>query len=111
MSTNAVIRVSGFKQAEVYKHWDGYPDAMLPWLQEFNREFSAQRGDDPSYKFAQLLRSSAFDSEKFNLDDSRSTGWGVFAYDTHHYEYLYLLHGDGTVSVVEGSSDVESDDE
>ncbi len=59
---------------KVYKHWDGYEYATLPWLEEFNKTFTEARGDDPDYKLAQLLRSSAFDAQKYKLDSSRDTG-------------------------------------
>ncbi len=105
MSTPAVIRVEGFKAAELYKHCDGYPSATLPWLEKFNQDFSAQRGDDPNYKFAQLLRSSAFDCAEFRLDPGRHTGWGVFPFDTSYCSYMYVLKKDGTVKVVESQGD------
>ena len=80
MSTRAIIKIQGFKVCEIYKHYDGYPEATLPWLEAFNKKFAAERGDDPRYKFAQLLRSSAFDCGEFGLDESRTTGWGVLPY-------------------------------
>ena len=111
MSTNAVIRVDGLK-VEIYKHWDGFPENTLPWLEKFNKEFASQRGDDPNYKFAQLLRSSARDGEQFGLDASPFTGWGVFPVETTHYDYLYILKADGTVKVVgEDGEDIEGADE
>ena len=68
MGTRCIIKVEGLKGVCVYKHWDGYPKGTLPWLKDFNKKFTEERGfDDPEYKFAQLLRSSAFDCKKFNL--------------------------------------------
>lgn len=96
MSTNAVISVPGVK-VSLYKHWDGYPDATLAWLKKFNEEFTKERGKDPEYKFAQLIRSSAFMQEEFNLDPSTYTGWGVIPY--RKAEYNYLLEDDGAVSI------------
>lgn len=110
MGTSAVIRVEGFNAVEVYKHWDGYPESTLPWLEKFNKEFAAQRGDDPSYKFAQLLRSSAFDAAEFGLDESRHTGWGVFTKGSSYYNYLYVLKTDGSV-VVTPEPESEDDDD
>lgn len=97
MSTNAVIRVEGSKEFELYKHWDGNSEATLEWLQVFNHEFTESRGDDIPYKMAQLIRSSAFDCERFNLDPSRDTGWGLYKRGTMGYEYLYILKKDGSV--------------
>lgn len=97
MATSATIKIEGLDNVKIYKHLDGYPDATLPWLKKFNDEFTRKRGNDPQYKFAQCLRSSAFDCEKFDLDDSRETGWGVVSGSTNA-EYNYILHTDGTVS-------------
>ena len=99
MATRCTIKIEGVDYAKVYKHWDGYPDATLKWLEEFNRNFTNNRGDDPIYKFAQLLRSSARDAEKYNLDASLHTGWGVVGFDEHWgAEFEYTLHKDGSVT-------------
>lgn len=100
MSTRSVIKIEGIENAAIYKHWDGYPRAMLPWLESFNKTFAEKRGDDASYKFAQLLRSSVRDSKTFNLDDSELTGWGVIGYDDKvGQEFTYTLKTNGTVLV------------
>lgn len=102
MSTRAVIRVEGVDFAQVYKHWDGYPSATLPWLAEFNRVFSRERGDDPHYKFAQLLRSSVRDGDRHGLDMSQETGWGVLAFGQEYgQDFNYILRTDGTVDVLD----------
>lgn len=99
MATPAIIRIEGVEYAQVYKHWDGDPRAMLPWLENFNTKFTEHRGDDPQYKFGQLLRSSERDAESFKLDDSEFTGWGVVEYmDTCGAAFIYTLHNDGTVT-------------
>ena len=98
MATRATIVVEGQSSVKVYKHWDGYEEATLPWLEEFNKTFAKTRGDDPDYKLAQLLRSSAFDAEKFQLDKSRNTGWGIVPIDADMWEeYEYFLRHDGSV--------------
>jgi len=97
MSTSAIIKVEGIDFVSVYKHWDGYPSATLPWLESFNTDFAKHRKDDPAYKFAQLLRSSERDAEKFNLDDSIHTGWGICSGEETS-DYTYILHEDGTVT-------------
>ena len=101
MGTRALIHVQGLPQVAVYKHWDGSPESTLPWLEKFNKEFAEKRGDDPSYKFAQLLRSSVRDAEEFGLDTSTETGWGVVANDGGDCgeEYTYTLLTDGRVIV------------
>jgi len=100
MSTSALITIEGMDNFYVYKHWDGYPDATLQWLEDFNESFMTERGDDNAYKAAQLLRSSAFDAEEYELDDSKYTGWGVFTeYNGGGVDYIYRLMKDGSVGV------------
>jgi hypothetical protein len=99
MSTNAVIRVEGLDSVELYKHYDGYPEGTLEWLQEFNEDFEKNQGDDPQYKFAQLVRDSVVNGVKFSLDPSKYTGWGVDKPDSFYYDFLYILKNDGTVEV------------
>lgn len=98
MATRSCIKIEGINFAKVYKHWDGHPENMLPWLETFNDEFTKVRGVDPDYKFAQLLRSST--EERFGLDDSKSTGYGVVPYDENCGEdFVYVLNNDGTVTI------------
>lgn len=100
MATSAIIQLEGYKVAKLYKHWDGHPDSTLQWLEDFNRDFVENRGDDDVYKFAQLIRSSAFDCEKYHLDKSRYTGWGVIGFDSgYDAKYEYRLMKDGTVKI------------
>jgi hypothetical protein len=99
MATRSTIKIEGIDFAKVYKHWDGYPDAMNGWLIDFNTKFTRNRGDDPEYKFAQLLRSSINDASKYNLDPSTETGWGVVGYNENFgEEYEYTLHADGSIT-------------
>jgi len=104
MGTSAIIKVEGLGLGDigVYKHWDGFPDATMPWLEAFNKKFTEMRGDDPQYKIAQLLRSSARDSEEFDLDASYSTGWGIVDTNQCAADYTYTLMRNGTVQVTEG---------
>ena len=97
MATRAVIEIDGMDVC-LYKHWDGYPSATLPWLLNFVDKFGR---DDKEYMFAQLIRSSAFDAEEFNLDKSRSTGWGVVHCNEDCWEeYRYIIK-DKKVSVID----------
>jgi len=102
MATRATIKIEGVKFAKVYKHWDGNPESTLPWLEQFNKEFIEERGKDPEYQFAQLLRSSKKDEEEFNLDKNDYTGWGVVPYNEDCGEdFEYTLHSDGSVTYKE----------
>jgi hypothetical protein len=101
MSTNAIIRVEGLGFCALYKHWDGYPKATLPWLEEFNKTFTAERGNDASYKMAQLIRSSERMGDEFDLDRSTTTGWGVVmgVGEGRYKDFIYTLKADGSVEV------------
>jgi hypothetical protein len=100
MATRATISVEGLElPIQLYKHWDGSPQSTLPWLEKFNREFTQSRGEDPEYKFAQLIRSSVTMSEEFGLDTSTHTGWGVVSKgESWGANFHYTLHIDGTVA-------------
>ena len=98
MATSATIIIENIEFCKVYKHSDGYPKAILGWLEDFNRDFKKNRGFNPNYKFAQLLRASVRDADKYNLSHNKYTGWGVV--DMHEdvgEEYIYLLKNNGDV--------------
>jgi hypothetical protein len=99
MSTHAIIKIEGFTACNIYKHCDGYPEYLLPWLTRFNENFKENRGVDPKYKFAQLLRDSVRSESEFRLNKSQFTGWGVTMSDTD--DYTYTLHSDGRVTFKE----------
>jgi len=101
MGTSAIIAVEG-SDITLYKHFDGYKEGTLPWLQDFNEKFVANRGNDIPYKIAQLIRSSFADADEYDLDKSRFTGWGVHHRGTDPYLYAnfeYTLKKDGSVSI------------
>ena len=107
MSTRAVIKIEGLKFAKIYKHSDGYPEGMLHWLEEFNQSFAELRGDDPMYKFAQILRHSTKDfpidtpdNSEYYKEGHEFLGWGVTEYNSKcGEEFVYILKKDGTVTV------------
>ena len=102
MATRCTIKIEGVDYAKCYKHFDGYPEATLKWLEDFNKDFNKNRGNDPEYKFAQLLRSSVRNAKKYDLDKSKYTGWGVISYNEYYgEEYEYTLHKDGSVTYKE----------
>lgn len=102
MATRAIIKVEGITYCAVYKHWDGGPDEMLPWLKKFNADFTKARGNEPGYRMAQLLRSSVRDAHSYGLDDNHHTGYGIVSYgEEWGQEWEYILMADGTVTVVD----------
>lgn len=89
MSTRAQITVKG-SGIYIYKHSDGYPEGVLLLLETVCREFREQRGNDPDYLLAQIIRRFAIDDERAYrerlatdpemakyYDPTRPTGWGV----------------------------------
>ncbi len=97
MATRATIKIEGLEGICLYKHWDGYPESTLPWLEKFHTQFLSERGNDPEYEFAQLIRSSVLMAEEFELDTSTTTGWGVFNSNVD-VQYRYILRQDGSVA-------------
>ena len=96
MATRCTIKIEGVNYAKIYKHWDGYPKGMLNWLNEFNDDFNKKRGGYPEYKFAQCLRFAQREGDRFDLDQSEYTGWGVIGYDEgYSSEYEYTLTKEG----------------
>lgn len=96
-----VVRVDGLDNVELFIHRVISVDLFEEWLKEFNADFRKNRGADPSYKFAQLLRSSMFDADTFALDKNCLYGWEVLKQgnieDSSH-DYMYILEKDGSVS-------------
>ena len=97
MGTSAIIKIEG-SAIKLYKHYDGDPKSTLPWLQKFNKEFTAKRGNDPEYKVAQLVRSSVSMAEEFTLDPSTYTGWGLTTDSRVEGDFTYTLWADGEVT-------------
>lgn len=104
MATRSTIKIEGLKFAKLYKHWDGYPEAMMPFLTKFNEDFTktAVKGvDEPTYKLAQLIRATERLKDEFNLDDSIDSGYAVVRFnEVERGEYEYVLKKDGSVSFV-----------
>ena len=95
MATRCTIEIEGVNYAKIYKHWDGYPDAMEKWLNDFNDMFNKKRGHDPEYKFAQVLRFAQREGNIYNLDMSETTGWGVVPFGNDcNQEFEYVLTKD-----------------
>ena len=101
MATRSLIKIEGFNIA-LYKHWDGHPESVLPWLTDFYTEFFKKRGIDHEYCLAQLVRSSVLLGKKHKLDDSNVTGYGIVPANSKcNQEYEYTLKDDGTIKVKE----------
>lgn len=95
MSTRCHIEFrSGNVRRTVYRHWDGYPSAVIPDLLAF-LAWSTRSGD-VEYETANFLYWS-----KRELDDPQ-LGFGVCANDELHgdVEYYYVVrHDAGTCTI------------
>jgi hypothetical protein len=94
MSTRCQIEFrSGNIRRTVYRHWDGYPSAVIPDLLDFLAW--STHGGDVEYETANFLYWS-----KRGMDErSVQLGFGVCANDELHgdVEYFYVVeHGAGT---------------
>mgnify|MGYP001581968333 CR=1 FL=1 len=72
MGTHALISVEGIP-INLYKHSDGYPSEIIPWLLSFRERFMDNRCWDDSYMLAQLVRNSV------TIDNAPFTGWGLYS--------------------------------
>lgn len=100
--TSAIINVDGSNQS-IYKHCDGYPSNLLPWLKQFNERFAKERGNDPEYKLASLLihatKEGLNEESPYAMDiNDRFTGWGIYGKNEMETDHIYTLHADGTVT-------------
>lgn len=117
MSTRCNIQVQNsdgtIYECMVYRHSDGYPESVLPFLEPFVNTFKTERGCDPEYFVAQFLRHAMIDEcKEADKDDfykkfpdahpSKSyLGWGVCTELHGDIEYLY------TVDLVKGKVKVK----
>lgn len=106
MSTRSQIKVKG-SEIMIYKHSDGYPSEVMPTLKEVMTQFIQERGNEPDYALAQIMRAFARHDEerkgeklkqaKRNNDDFwidiyskvSMTGWGLDTVIHGDIEYLY----------------------
>ena len=88
-----------FQYALLYRHWDGYPESVIPDILPFLRAFDKERGlDDVSYAIARLAQHlcNIHDEETKtnNLRHSNYLGHGIdniFHLDT---EFFYAIYPD-----------------
>src|SRR3990167_297536 len=87
MSTRCNIEVNDKDEKKyecmIYVHCDGYPEGILPFLEDFTKKFYKDRKDDCEYFLAQYLiqRAIADYKEKKDYDyvspENKYTGYGV----------------------------------
>ena len=98
MPTRAFVRVENFHLCGLYKHSGGSPENILPFLEEFNKKFTKERGVDNEQKMAQLLRATMKRAKKYKFDTSLEYGYALFPVGADlGQEFEYLLKEDGSV--------------
>lgn len=103
MSTRGQIKVVG-SDVMIYKHSDSYPEGVMPTLKDIVSTFADERGNDPAYALAQIMRAYARRDEEERqailADDEQEgwnsiyeephmTGWGLDCVQHGDIEYLY----------------------
>ena len=120
MSTRAQITIDGedggMFELSVYKHSDGYPEGVLPFLRQFVAEFHKYRRHDPSYFIAQLLRHWAVydhlkgltlggmplsrpECSEGHYKQFQYLSWGIETQLHVDLEFIYHVTKDGTIEV------------
>jgi len=120
MSTNGIIYAEETKDVCLYKHWDGYPSGVLPYLKEFLPVFRQSRGPDPIYLMARLtgffldqqtkarknrLAQAKRKKNKYDIDyysRLEMTGFGIAPSNMVGGEFYYSIGPDFSVSVLDG---------
>lgn len=95
MGTRCQIVVEGSK-IKLYRHWDGYPEGVVPALQRIVAEFWLKRGHEPDMFLAYL-------TEQMRAADSGGEVTG-FRLSTEWYggvEYVYRVLASGALEVRE----------
>jgi len=100
MSTRAQICIkrdtTEFQQTGgiyIYKHSDGYPRGVMPTLTSLVKFFHADRGNDPEYLLAQIVRAFTIAdlAEDREYATTRMTGWGLDCTEHGDIQYLYEI--------------------
>lgn len=115
MATRCQIIVEGLDENKIYKHWDGYPEGVMPVLKEVVHRFKEERGWDNEYLLAQIVRFFAYndnenrqnilDSVEYSnrLKDSYKKpsilGWGISNLWHSDIEYMYMVTKDWHIRI------------
>jgi len=102
MSTRSNIVVKG-NDSVIYKHCDGYPEGILPILVPFLKIFKSNRGNDPHYCLASILREFTrqeiiHSDDWFKVVDKGSEtprefcmSYGIQTWISEDIDYLYVV--------------------
>lgn len=104
MSTRSQIAVEG-SEIKVYKHCDGYPEGVLPWLVPMLKDFIARRGFDEAYMLARIVCAVAKDQD----DPSYLLGLGVDCVWHGDIEWAYVVRQSKVLEVHKLPFDTETD--
>jgi len=100
MGTRALILVEG-SEVCIYRHWDGYPEAVLPELKPIVDGFFAKRGNEPDMLLANIVCTMK------NAHDDKLLGYRLLTWEEAKpaidVEYCYLVRHDGSICYFTGS--------
>ena len=79
----------------IYRHWDGYPQAVIPDIKEFIEKFIAKRGFDGTYLIACLMAFlKQYHCGEKSLQRKTDIEIGGARVDVYGYGMDCELHGD-----------------
>lgn len=92
MGTRAIISVAGSK-VKLFRHWDGYPEGVMPILSRIVKEFWGIRGHEPCMFMAYMVG----EFRKLNKD---MLGYRLFVgKEIDDQQHEYKIKADGTILV------------
>lgn len=100
MSTRCQIKVVGL-DARLYKHYDGYPEGVMPILKSFLEKFKKVSPWDPAYLLARMTQHFCNNTDKDRAGNSAELnmlGYGIDSITHGDIEYLYTIHENFTVT-------------
>jgi hypothetical protein len=101
MATRCQIKVAGEKTL-LYKHFDGYPEGVLPTLNATLHWFKEDRGFfDGPYLLARLTQAFANEFDGQSRGPRSSLGIGLDTALHGDIEYLYTVNKNFTVTIKE----------
>jgi len=102
MSTRCQIKLKNSEDnIYIYKHCDGYPEGVIPYLKIIVDKFMANRGYDECYMLAQIVRYFAVEEHKqgYSPQLGHFTGWGLDCCEHDDIEYLYEIDKNGDIFI------------
>lgn len=91
------VELNNREIVKIYKHWDGYPEGVIPIIKPFLEYFAKNRGiNDTSYCIARLVQyiGNVID-QNYLLEDKLGSKCISLGIDTYYHidiEFLYVVY-------------------